>query len=411
MYNESLGTLQDISQYVMNKIDFYFVKRNKDYSPVITELNLVLMNSFGTTVPPYWDTTNRRRVGVYVDGIKRFAGYVTSWAYNKEKFQTELEVTSFLGELQKLNVGTNLWVWASGGTPTTRQYYNDGTYRYIQILRALWAIFGQVNLGLDFSELEGVLWKASDGITYHDNINYDMLKLDLGMACCLNQPKSAYYQDMLNNTEDVNYNDNKLNGFEWLSMVCSFLGLSISPQNGTLNGAKMFVLHKYRTPANRNYTPADDDVFGYDKKHYYGEVSNADGWQIIYELGDDDTDSGAIVPSNEREHYYVDNSNYTPRTVKNNVVGNGVLSIDMVKHFMVIMEVGSSDPPNHNVANTIAHYDAGRFLANAKYFPHYIESFKMKVDFSKPCVLENRFVFDKNSAYSEIAQEDLYVIV
>lgn len=401
----SIGGWADIGDYVLNNVNFYFVKRNKDYSPVLHSMNLILKNTWSDDMA-YYDTTDRRLVTVEIDGTVRFSGFVLSHNYNKENYTHELEVVTDLYDLQKLTVGTNLWGWAAGGSPTTRQYYNDGTYRYIQILRALWAIFGQVTLGIDFSELTGVEWKAYDGTTYLDYIDYDMLKLDLGMACCLNQPKSAYYADMLNNTESVNYNDNKLNGFEFLCMICSFLGLSISP-----TASKSFKLHKYQTPANRNYSVPNDEVYAYHKDHFDGEVSNDDGWQIIYELGDDDTDSGAIVPSDEREHYYVDDSSYTPRTVKETVVGDGVLSIDMVKHFMVIMELGSSDPPNHNVANTIDAYDAGRFMANAKYFPHYVENFNCKVSFSKPCVLENRFHFDKRGAYTEIVQEDIYVTV
>lgn len=401
----SIGTWIDISGYVKNNVDFYFVKRNKDYSPVLHSMNLVLGNDW-TIDMAYYDTTDERSVVVKVDGIVRFSGYVVGFSYIKESFTYNMEVATDLYKLQRLTVGTNLWSWASGGTPTARQYYNDGTYSYIQILRALWTIFYQVNLGLDFTDLEGVIWKSYDGVVYWDDITYDKLKLDLGMACCLNQPKSAYYADMLNNTPSANYNDNKLNGFEWLSMICSFLGLSISPIS-----SQVFKLHKYQAPVNRNYSVPDDQVYAYDKKHYDGEVSNDDGWQIIYELGDEETDSGAIVPSIARAHYYVDDSSYTPRTVKETVNGNGVLSIDMIKHFMVIMELGNSTPPTHNVDNTIANYDAGRFIANSQYFPHYIESFNCKIDFSKPCVLENRFHFDKRGAYTEILQEDIYVTI
>mgnify|MGYP000566116751 CR=1 FL=1 len=396
---------QDITSKVMLPLRFFYCKRNLDYSVVLTETNLDCKDSLNPSVSmqTYFRDWNLR-IRILVDGVVRYTGYVDDISYLKEKKVWRLNIKSFLHKFTQQDASTNIFSFIGTGTPTQRQYYVDGNGKiYVQMLWLLYKLFQQVSFGLDYTDVEGQIWRPYDGNYYLEDLYYEQIKFDLNMLQCWNQPDTANRVNLLNTEKD--YASNKLNAFDMLSYLCSTFGFSITPI-GDMN----YKLWRLRTVAERNYdTSVNSEIYSYDKKQVEAEFTSAEGYTVIHTLGNE-TDTGAIVPSQDREYYYDTVNVVNPREVKTVIIGEGKYQVDLMKHFMVIKEHGASTPPLHSLSGSVDPKDVGKLFALPKYQMPTIETFTRKVDFSKPCVMENEFVFDENNYYSKITQETMIVL-
>lgn len=393
-----------IATKVILPIKIPYTKRNKDYSIALTDIKL----SFAKDYLAFWlgkfDAGYNVTVQVRYNNQKIFDGYLIGWYYDRKAQADVLTFNSSLHKLKGIEVSTNL-VTIGGLGSTNKELYTDGNgFTYIQILYLMRWLFYQAGLSLDVSLVDTQLFKAYDGVWYNQNVYYDQLKVDKGMIMCINQSVSAHRLDIINDSSDNDFASNKIDAFEFIGFICSLFGWSIAINPSTGN----YTIYPYQQPASRNYTVNSNTVYEYSADDYKSEINSNSGYSAVHTLGSDEN-TGAIVPSQERLAYTTQGTIKTPRDVVTIVVGEGKERFQLKNHFMIIMQAGYSDPPSHNLANTVNPAHLVLHMSRHKQLPHKVEKLKIPVDFSKPCVLENTFVFNRNELYCEIEQENLYV--
>lgn len=391
----------EITNEVIFPLKFYWQKRNSDYSLTYNDLTIYLKKSAFNSAPNYYDNGDYR-IEIKIDNVIRFAGYIYEIAFIRSTQTWAIKCHQDWYRLKELPANTNIFSFISSGA-TVQQFYTDNNgYSYVQILWLIKRLFYMCDLGLDITDAENALYRARDDVYYHADIYYRHLKLDLNMLQCWNQPDTANRINLINNSSSRDYGESKLSAWEVVSYLCSVFGFSI-----VQTGNEFYKLYHYRNPEDRNYSINDADLYDYNEEFVKNEWNSTEGFTVNYTLGSSE-DSGNIIPSQERVYYYDTSKIYRPRNVKEVVVGEGKESVDLMKHFLIIMEHGDNNPPIHNLSNTVDPRDVSIILSRPKYLPHKVQLFKRKVDFSKPCVNENLFVLDKTGYYCEIKQDTMY---
>lgn len=385
-------------------INIPFIKRNKDYSLVLTETELRFRKDLFTYYLNRWLVGyNFPKIEVFFNNQKIWRGYVDGYYFDKKNQCDVVNVKSLLWKLKKINVSTNLNNIGSYGNPSTKELYTDGNgFTYVQILYLIRYLFYLADLSLDVSNVSSLLFKAYDGVYYLNDVHYDQLKLDKGMMMCLNQPVSAHRLDIVNTSAEVDFASNKINAFEFISAVCSYFGFCITVNPLTGN----YTLYPYQSTSTRNYSLLDSTIYSYSANDYPQEITSSDGYSAVVSLGKDD-DSGEIIPSQERVAYTTAGTTYNPRDFVKTFTGEGKERIDLINHFMIIMQNGYTDPPLHNLNTTVNITDLVHYKAKPKYWKHKVERFTRQVDISKLCVNSNTIVVSKEGIYSEIEQDNL----
>lgn len=379
-----------------------YIKRNKDYTMVLTELELsfpigYVEGFFGNY--PYNNYQNK--ITVEYQNQKIFYGFLSSYSTNILNGTVDCKFKSDLWLLKNLNVSSNLNLYSGNpniGQTTTELYTDNDGFTYFQIPYLLKRLFYEVGLGLDITQVLNVNHQF-DVSTY---IPCELLKVDLGMLMCINQPLSAHWLDIINEPGGTDFRSNELDAFEFVSFICSVFGwsITINPSTG------FYTIYPYQDRDTRNYTIDNSQLYDFSQERFDAEVDSTSGISAVSSLGDD-ANTGAIIPSQERLAYITQGDIKTPRQVVNKYLGNGEEKVQLKNHFMVIKQNGYSSPPIHDLtqaANT--RYLVTRMI-QPRYSPHYVQKLKKTIDISKPCVLSNTLVVSKNGVYSLIEQEDM----
>lgn len=266
----------DISDYIIPGTELVpRISRNRDFSLRLETWKVIIAGSLRDVRGSTYNFTAGDKFRVY-DGSNniRFYGVVDKSIYNYEDNVFEVTVKDGLYLLsQKLVEYNSLHTAISGGTPAWYEYVASDEYGYpdVGLIHVVKKMFSEVGYTLDVTDVDSEVLLTYDfgGAIGNVNIEYQKLLMDENVMYCINQNVAAYHTKI----DDLSYeyNSDKITFFDFVSEVCSILGLGI--ELTSLDNYKLI-----RAAGSSNYVVADDDKFSY-------QSSKVDGKRTINDLG------------------------------------------------------------------------------------------------------------------------------
>lgn len=321
------GSWVDVSDYIVSGTsEVPFISRNRDFTIRAESWNVVIAGTLRDVRGSTYNFTVGDKFRVYNGSNILFYGIVDESTYNYEEQVFEVIVKDALSTLQQIRLEYGTLHSAIAVTGASWYEYvasdEDGIPR-VGVMFAVKKMFLEAGYTLDTTDVDSevlVTYDFGTGIGSVD-IEYQKLLMNENAIYCINQSVAAYYTTIDNNVND--YNDNKITFFDFISEVCSQLGLGI--QLTSVDNYKLI-----RTAGSSNYTITDDNKFSYRDRDVRAKRTV--------------NDIGATYVYNTASHY-ADVSAHA-----NAIISNAGSGISLYPHFVIVFTDTDVNDPHSTVA-------------------------------------------------------------
>ena len=247
----------DITDYVDGISEVPTILRNRDYTLKSERLRLSIAASIRDVRGVNYEFEEGEKFAVYVDGDLKFQGVIESSEYIYRDMIFDIELRPVITNLESILVEyDSLHTAFSGGANwyeyTASDYYGRSVVGLLWIMKSM---FTESGLTLDVSAIENIEILSR----IEDEVETDIAYQDLFMVeeVIYNLGQSVAAHHTLIDSEYLDYNKNKLNCWEFISQLVSYLNLVLVQTD-----VDTFDLIEKTD----NYTVTDDNKFEYAKR-------------------------------------------------------------------------------------------------------------------------------------------------